>query len=257
MLNKQSPIPLYYQLAEAIRDQIASGQLAAGDQLPAERELVESYGISRMTVRQALQQLIREEVLLAKQGLGTFVAEPKLTYDPLHILGFTDEMIRRGANARSQVLEQALVIAPKSVARRLALNAGAQVVKIMRLRLSDDLPMLVETVFVPASLFPALEDADFSQRSLYQTMREQYGVLPAGAHHTFEAAQATDYEAGLFGMQLAAPMIVLQGVTYDQDEQPIEDFKAVYRGDRFSIVVDSRGAVAPSASAPQLTMVMR
>ncbi len=257
MLNKISPIPLYYQLAESLRDQIASGRLATGDQLPSERELAEQYGISRMTVRQALQHLIRDEVLVARQGLGTYVAEPKLTVDPLHVLGFTDEMIRRGANTRSQVIEQALVVAPKRVAQRLALADGAQVVKLVRLRFSDGEPMLLEIVYVPAQLCPGLETEDLSHQSLYQTLRERFSVQPAGAHHTFEASQATEYEAELFGMSLSAPMIILQGVTYDQDDQPIEDFKAVYRGDRFAIVIDSRAAASPNIGAPQLSMVMR
>ena len=98
MLDKKSPIPLYYQLVEAIRDRIRAGELMPGAQLPPERELGEQYGISRMTVRQALQYLISDDVLVARQGTGTFVAEPKLTFDLRHALGFTDEMVRARAH---------------------------------------------------------------------------------------------------------------------------------------------------------------
>jgi GntR family transcriptional regulator len=257
MLDKRSPIPLYYQLAEAIRDQIGAGQLLPGAQLPAERELAEQHGISRMTVRQALQQLTRDEVLEAKQGLGTFVAAPKLTYDPLHMLGFSDEMMRRGADASSRVLEQLLMPAPASVARRLDLADGARAVKIMRLRLSAGTPMLLETVYVPAARFSGLEQADLSQHSLYQLMRERFDVRPSGARHLFEASLATEYETELFGVCAGAPMIVLQGVTYDQHDQPIEDFKAVYRGDRFAIALDSRTQHERESGLPQLGIVMR
>jgi GntR family transcriptional regulator len=257
MLDKNSPIPLYYQLAEHIRELIASGRLASGDQLAPERELAEQHAISRMTVRQALQQLIREEVLIARHGLGTFVAEAKLTYDPLHMLGFTDEMMRRGGNPSSRVIEQALVSAPEGVCARLALPDGARAVKITRLCLSGATPMLLETVHLPEARFGGLERADLSQRSLYQLMRDQYGVQPSGAQHTFTASPATEYETELFGVGLRAPMIVLQGVTFDQDNQPIEDFKAVYRGDRFAITLDSRAAGVPQSNAPQMSMVMR
>jgi GntR family transcriptional regulator len=257
VLDKRSPIPLYYQLAETLREQIAAGRLAPGDQLPAERELAEQHGISRMTVRQALQQLIREEVLEAKQGLGTYIAQPKLTYDPLHMLGFTDEMIRRGADVSSRVIEQAEIDAPRSVARRLALGADERVVRIMRLRLSSQVPMLLETVYVPSGRFPGLDRAELSQTSLYHLMRERYGVQPAGATHSFEAALATDYETALFGIAGGAPMIVMQGVTFDQDGVPVEDFKAVYRGDRFAITLDSRVQSAPTMGVPHMAMVMR
>lgn len=93
-LDKSSPIPLYYQLAELIRERIQSGELKPGDQLPSERDLSEQVAISRMTVRQAVAYLVREGTLVVKPGVGTFVAEPKLTYDALHLLGFTEEMIR-------------------------------------------------------------------------------------------------------------------------------------------------------------------
>ncbi len=257
VLDKRSPIPLYYQLAEMLRDQIASGRLAPGDQLPAERELAEQHGISRMTVRQALQQLIREEVLEAKQGLGTYVAAPKLTHDPLHMLGFTDEMIRRGADVSSRVIEQVAVEAPDSVARRLGLEAGQHVIKLMRLRLSSQVPMLLETVYVPAERFPDLDRADFAHMSLYRLMRERYDVQPSGATHSFEASLATEYESALFGIAGGSPMIVMQGVTFDQHGEPVEDFKAVYRGDRFAITLDTRIQSAPNTGTPHMAMVMR
>jgi GntR family transcriptional regulator len=210
-----------------------------------------------MTVRQALQQLIHDEVLEAKQGLGTYVAQPKLTYDPLHMLGFTDEMIRRGADVSSRVIEQAVVDAPRSVARRLELETGQHVIKIMRLRLSSQVPMLLETVYVPAWRFPDLDCAELAHTSLYRLMRERYDVQPSGATHSFEAALATEYESALFGIAGGAPMIVMQGVTFDQSGAPVEDFKAVYRGDRFAIMLDSRVHSAPTPGAPQMAMVMR
>src|SRR5262252_6089043 len=146
-LNKQSPIPLYYQLAELIREQIQHGELRPGDQLPAERILSERHGISRMTTRQAITYLVRDGALVARHGLGTFVAEPKLAYDALHLLGFTEEMMVTGAAASSQVLEQAVVTPPEAVAADLELDPGAMAVKIVRLRLSEGTPLLLETVY--------------------------------------------------------------------------------------------------------------
>ncbi len=256
MLDKNSPIPLYYQLVEAIRDQIRAGELTAGAQLPPERELGEHYGISRMTVRQAVQYLVNVDVLVARHGAGTFVAEPKLSFDPLHALGFTEDMMRRGADATSQVLEQAVVDPPAAVAAKLSLPAGECVVKIVRLRLGAGMPLLLETVYVPISMCPGLDQADLAQHSLYEHMHTNYGVKPAGARQTLEAVPANEYECALFDVAPGTPMILLQGVTVDQDNQPIECFKAVYRGDRFEIAFDSRPG-ATRETAAHLSVVMR
>lgn len=256
MLDKNSPIPLYYQLVEAIRDQIRAGELTAGAQLPPERELGEHYGISRMTVRQAVKYLVNEDVLVARHGAGTFVAEPKLSFDPLHALGFTEDMMRRGADATSRVLEQAVVEPPAAIAVKLSIPAGERVSKIVRLRLGAGMPLLLETVYVPTSLFPGLDQADLAQHSLYEHMHMHCGVKPAGARQTLEAVPANEYECALFGVALGAPMILLQGVTVDQHNQPIECFKAVYRGDRFEIAIDSRPGATREIAA-HLSVVMR
>ena len=241
VLDKNSPIPLYYQLAEDLRDKIRAGELTPGEQVPTERELSELHGISRMTVRQALQFLVREEVLVSRQGSGTYVAEPKLTYDPLHVLGFTENMMQRGLeNVSSKVLEHVIAKPPSNVATRLKLGKSQRATKIMRLRLSGAMPLLLETVWVPAQLFPGLEKTDMANQSLYAVMRERYGIYPAGSLHSIEAVQANDYECDLFGLGNCAPMILLTGVTVDQHDRPIEYFKAAYRGDRFEIVLDSR-----------------
>lgn len=257
MLDKTIPVPLYYQLVETLRERIRAGELKPGEQLPGERELSEQFGISRMTVRQALQYLIREEALVAHQGLGTFVAEPKLTYSPLHMLGFTEEMMQRGASATSRVIEQIVVAPPASVAAQLDLPDGERITKIVRLRLTDGVPVLLETVYVPAHRFAGLEHADLSHQSLYQQMRQHYGVSLKGSSHTLEAVPANDYECHLFGVQHGTPMILLQGVTYDDADQPVEFFKALYRGDRFKIQLDSRPQPREQNNASHMSVVMR
>src|SRR3954451_20293757 len=122
-LDKSLPIPLYYQLAETLRERIESNALKPGSQLPSERELSEQLGISRMTVRQAITYLAQKGTLVIKPGVGTFVAEPKLTYDDLHLLGFTEEMMTQGRVVSSRVLEQAVVLPPEGVSAKLALSA--------------------------------------------------------------------------------------------------------------------------------------
>lgn len=238
-LDKNSPVPLYYQLAEWIRERIDSGELKPGDQLPSERELSEQTGISRMTVRQGVAFVVRQGTLVVKPGLGTFIAEPKLTHDALHLLGFTEEMIRQGWGTASQVLEQTVLSAPPRVAGQLDLSPGASVVKIVRLRLAQKTPLLLETVYVPAALCPGLEAEDLVTNSLYAMLEQKHGLRPKRARQSLESTIANDYEASLLGVEPGTAMILLEGVAYLDHDRPVEYFKAVYRGDRFKFELDS------------------
>jgi GntR family transcriptional regulator len=258
-LHRNSPIPLYYQLAEVLRERIRLGVIQPAAQLPSERDLSETFRISRMTVRQALAYLVREGSLVARQGLGTFVAEPKLAYDALHLLSFTEEMMLSGAAPASQVLEQAVVSPPAAVAADLALTPGASAVKIVRLRLSQGTPLLLETVYVPAALCPGLEQADLATQSLYSLLENRYGLRLGHARQTLEATTANSYEAQLMAVPAGLGMILLEGVTQLDTGQPIEYFKAIYRGDRFKFAMDSQRSPWPAEApaGPRLSVVMR
>jgi len=258
-LNKASPIPLYYQLAELLKDQIESGALPPGTQLPSERELSERTAISRMTARQAVAYLVSEGVLAVKPGIGTFVAAPKLTYDALHLLGFTEEALRQGGTVQSRVLEQLIAAPSPRVAARLQLFADEDVVKIVRLRFLDELPLLLETSFIPARLCPGLAQAELAAHSLYELLDRTYGIRLGRSHQTLEATLANEYEQSLFTIQPGAAMILLEGVAYSEAEQPVEYFKTIYRGDRFKFELESRRNPLASAfpDSPRMSVVLR
>jgi GntR family transcriptional regulator len=242
-LDKSLPIPLYYQLAETLREQIESGALKPGSQLPSERELGEQLSISRMTVRQAITYLAQKGTLVIKPGVGTFVAEPKLTYDALHLLGFTEEMMAQGRVVSSRVLEQAIVKTPAGVALKLGLAQDAKTVKIVRLRLEGETPLLLETIHLPAALCPRLEKQDLARNSLYALLEKKYGIVLKRARQTFEATNANEYESKLFGIAANAPMLLSEGITFSNDDAPVEHFKAIYRGDRFKFELESQRGV--------------
>ncbi len=243
-LNKESPIPLYYQLVELIKEQILAGEFNPGEQIPPERTLAEHHGISRMTVRQAIAFLVREGVLVARHGHGTFVAEPKVAHDALHLRGFSEEVQRLGGMAVSRVLDQGIVTASPRIATELQLPADTTVVKIVRLRLADATPLLLETAYIPCVLCPRLETEDFSTLSLYSVLEQRYGIRLAYARQAIEATAANAYESDLFGIPVGAPMLLVEGVTYDALNRPIEYFKAIYRGDRMRLRFDSERASA-------------
>jgi GntR family transcriptional regulator len=238
-LKRESPIPLYYQLVETLRDRIEAGELQPGQQVPPERELSEQAGVSRMTARQAVAYLIREGVLVTRPGIGTFVVQPKLTHDPLHLLSFSEEMTRLGAPVSSRVLEQSVVVPSLHVAAGLNLAPGDTAIKLVRLRLSGETPLLLETSFVSSRLCAGLEKQDLMSNSLYHLLEQSYGLRLGRSRQTLEAITANEYEANLFGVGPLSPMILLEGVTYSTQERPVEFFKAVYRGDRFRFVLES------------------
>ena len=256
MLDKRSPIPLYYQLAELIRERVRVGDLRPGEQLPAERDLAEQVGISRMTARQAISYLVREGTLEVRHGTGTFVADPKLTYDALHLLGFTAEMMRQGGVAGSRVLEQAVVVPPPGVAGELSLAPHDHTTRIVRLRLADDTPLLLETSFVPVALYPGLEHEDLAAQSLYALLEGRSARRLERARHTLEAVEANDYESALLGVKRGTSMILLEGVAYLDRGTPAEYFKAVYRGDRFKFVLESRSNSLDEAGAGRRVSVV-
>lgn len=239
-ISRDSPIPLYYQLAEATKERISLGDVRPGERLPSERELAEQVGVSRMTARQAVQYLVREGILVAKKGNGTFVAKPKLTYDALHLLGFTEELMAQGqATVGSRVLEHARTVPPPRVATDLELAPGAEVIKTVRQRLSGGKALLLETSYLPARLCPGLEHEDLSDESLYALLEQRYGLRLQRAEQTLEATNAHEYESALLGVEPKTALLRLEGITYLEGGTPVEYFVAIYRGDRFKFRLEN------------------
>jgi len=148
MLDKTTAIPIYYQLKEWLRAEIAKGAWKPGDLIPSERDLSEQFGISRMTVRQALNELREEGLLRREQGRGTYVAEPKIEQRLTRLSGFTEDMKRRGLRSETRVLRQMWVEAPVPVSRALRISAGKQVVLLERLRMAEQEPMAIESCYL-------------------------------------------------------------------------------------------------------------
>ena len=241
-LNRHSPVPLYYQLVEHIRESVRVGQLATDMKLPAERDIAEQSGVSRMTVRQALAFLEREGVLGVRPGIGTFVAAPKLTIDALHLVGFAEETMRHGGVVVSRVIEQSVVPPPAPVETALQLPRGQSAIKVVRLRAAGSDPLLLETSYLPADRCPGLERENLESQSLYTLLETRYGLPLMRATQTIEASAATEFEANLFGVADGASVLVVEGVAYTADDQAIESFRAVYRADRVSLGMESRRA---------------
>jgi len=232
-LEKHIPIPLYHQLSENLRQQIESGQLAPGERIPSVQELSASYNISPMTAQKAIGELVRLRLVEVRRGIGTFVADTKLTCDLQHLKSFSEDMLAHGLVAQGRLLHQALEDPSEHTAQRLNLEPGEKVVHIMRLRSYDDTPAALEESYLAASLCPGLEHEDVVGSSLYALLEGRYNLALDHTSQIMEVVGANAHEADLMGVPLQAPMSLVRGVTYLVDGRPIEYFKVVYRGDCF------------------------
>jgi GntR family transcriptional regulator len=186
-IDKNQPIPVYYQLAQLLRQKIDAGEWNPGDLIPSERQLCAEHGISRMTVRQALTELVKEGKLLRERGRGTFVGQPKIEQHLGSVTSFTQDMSARGWRAEARVLRQEMVPASPEVARALATTTGQPVFLLERLRLANDEPLAVETCHL---LFPGcdrLQDAELATGSLYTLLSVRFGIEADRAHQQMEA----------------------------------------------------------------------
>jgi len=225
--------PKYYGVKRHLLDIIAA--LAPGSPVPTERLLMTQLGTSRSTVRQALAELVGEGRLVRRQGSGTYVAEPKVSW-PLRMTSFTEQANATGRTASTELLDARRTGADDETATRLGLRSGAAVHRIERLRLVDDTPMAIEISHLPASRFPGLIRHLRTNQSLYHVLRDVYDVVPVSAEETIETATASPREADLLGTETGAPILMLSRHSFAADGVPVEWVQSWYRGDRYRFV---------------------
>jgi len=235
-LDLEAPTPLYLQLKAAIEEKIQSGALAPGEALPSERTLAEALGVSRLTVRRALDELVAGGLLVRRQGSGTYVA--RRVEQPLSVLtGFSEDMRARGMEPGSRWLKREKGTATPAEALALSLPPGAAVVRLVRVRTADGTPMAVERAVVPARFLP---DPGAVGDSLYAALRRR-GHVPARALERLRAVALAEREAGMLGLAPGAPALYIERVSYLEDGSPLEFTRSHYRGDRYDFVAELRG----------------
>jgi GntR family transcriptional regulator len=240
----EPPVPKYFRVKQALLDWISSGTLAPGALVPSETELCERFAVSRTTVRKAVSDLAYEGRLNVVQGKGTFVAAPKLEeHFVQRAFGIHEDMARRGITLSTRVLRQAVTEASPEVARRLRLRTGDAVHVIVRQRSVAGEPILVSTTYVPHALCPGLAAEELEHVSLYQLLRDRWGLAIARGERRLEAVAAGQREARLLDIALGSPLLLLDSVAYLADGTPFEHSVALQRGDR--AVVELEFIAAP------------
>ena len=228
-------------------------QLAVGDSIPSERVLSADLGISRLTLRAALDDLVREGYLVRRRGSGTFVSEPKIAQE-LTLTSFTEDMRRRGLDPASRTLELKVVPAGARLGRFLHVSPSEPIVVAKRLRLADHETMAIETLHVRDALVPGLSAADLEQRSFYELLRDKYGIVVVGGTQTIEPTVTNEEESEALGVPLHSPAFLFERFSRSEGGDIVEYVHSIYRGDRYRLVTDlsvraepRRGAIAWSA----------
>jgi len=233
------PIPLYFQLKELLRKLIMDGSWTLGDAIPTERELCDIFGVSRTTIRQAVSELVNEGLLYRSQGRGTFVAKQKLKERFIQQnIGFYEEMTSKGLHLESEVLEQSVTVAPDDIAAQLQIKNGDKIIKIERLRSVESEKVLIVVTYIPYDICPGLAEEDLNNASLYQILREKYGLKVETGSRTIEAISASDFDAQLLGIPKDVPLLLIKSIGYLADGKPLEYYEAKHRGDRCKLEVE-------------------
>ncbi|MDW5440936.1 GntR family transcriptional regulator [Polaromonas sp. SM01] len=230
LLDRNSSLPLWAQFRDAIRLQILQGALPVGAKLPSEAELGEQFGISRIVVREALADLVRNGLIYKIKGRGAFVSARERDEDFVStVLGFSDEMERKGRSVRTQILTQELRAPNELEARSLGLTDGALVVSLKRLRSVDgELRLLVETA-VPADLAPGLHRTRLEDRSLYDVLRRQYGLRLVRAERWIDAVLSDGPTSELLKLAQPTPLLRIESIAYGANGRPVEYYRALHR----------------------------
>jgi GntR family transcriptional regulator len=235
-LDKSLPVPLYHQLQAVLKAEIESRKFRVDEQLPNESKLAERFGVSKITVRQALQELADLGYIRREHGRGTFVARRKFDEGPRELTSFTEEMRRHNLAASSRILANSIVEADNKTAHALHVPLKSPVVLLKRLRLAGGEPLSVQTAHIPAALVPGLEIDGNS--SLYEILQTRYHLYAARARETYFASLATAPAAELLGISVGSPIFAAERVTLLPNEKPFEFVQSIVRGDRYTIVLD-------------------
>jgi GntR family transcriptional regulator len=234
----QPTAPKQNEARERVLDLIE--QLAIGDAIPSERQLSADLHMSRLTVRAALDDLVRDGLLVRRRGSGTFVGEPKIAQE-LTMTSFSEDMRRRGMVPGNKTLSLVVVQAGAHLGRLLKVSPSEPVVVFKRLRLADRETMAIETLHVRQTLIPGLTAEDLEQHSFYELLDDRYGVIMAGGTQTIEPTVTNEEESAALGVPLHSPAFLFERTTRTEAGDVVEYVRSIYRGDRYRLVTELAG----------------
>lgn len=233
---RASKVPIYHQLYEILRDHILSGDWKPGDLIPPEPELMETFDVSRITVRKAVELLANENLVYKHRGKGTFVSMATLKSDASRLIGFEEDMRQRGFEPNSVVLESNIVTVSRVTAERLSIQVGDELAFIKRLRLANNEPISLEEVYLVHKYCEGvLEGHDYTDESLFDVLEKEYGIRIERAEQTISAMVATERLQDQMQMSSNEALIYIERISFSQIDIPVEFRRIYYRADRYAL----------------------
>lgn len=230
-------IPRYRQIAAEIARSIGSGAIAVGELLPSEAELAVRFDVTRMTIRQALGVLAAQDLIERRQGMGTFVAPKRIVREPGRPTSLTQELLRRGYVPGGRAIIQGIVPAPTEVQEVLRLRTRSMVLRIMRIRLADEVPVGIQQSWIPAALVPGLEAMDVTDLSLSAVLQDQFSLVVAGTETMLGAVEANQDFASLLNLPIGSALLYTRMTSYLPNGRQLEFGEGWYPGSRYDYLV--------------------
>ena len=240
LLSRASYVPIYQQIVDQVSNYINSGRVSPGQLFWSEGEVASSLGVSKMTVRQAFQELRREGLLIIEKGRRPVIGHGRVGKDFQELRGFTEEMSRRGMKASSKVLEAGLVNPNAETAKALQLADGEKVYRIRRIRYANKDLIGLEITHLPGRKFAGIDGQNLETHSLYEILESRYGVSIDWSQEQIEAIPASKEEAKLLQVPPKSPLFSMRRTAYNAQGVPVEFGISQFRGDRYSATVISR-----------------
>lgn len=240
---EQTPVPLYYKLYVELKEALQSGKYKKGDKLPTEKELCQTHGISRLTVRRAMDELRREGFIHRLKGKGTFVTEPKREEQLATLTGFTDEAKRKGRLTHSVVLENKLVKVPADAVELFNIPTDAMVVLLKRVRFLEGEPYAIEEAYLNVGAdirFLNITQRDMESESLYVILRNEFNISISYAREEMELTNLKSEEASFLRQEPEDCAILRKRFTYTRSDVCIEYVISLYRADKSRFKITRR-----------------
>jgi GntR family transcriptional regulator len=231
-IDHAQKIPMYYQIAQNITGLYQDGTLKAGMLLPSEWDLAEFYQVSRLTVRQALKELEGTGLIKRRPGVGTFISAPTSTNIYISRLGFSQKIRNLGKTPSSQIISLKTVPGSAEVCQKLQVPETSPVIELVRVRFADDDPIMVETAYLPADLFPGLDEAALASGSLYDLLSRQYGVGIASVEQELHPVLLNKQQARLLDSESGLPAMHSEVVAFAKDQRPVEFSISIIHGEK-------------------------
>jgi GntR family transcriptional regulator len=250
-------VPLYGKVEEVLASEIAQGDLQPGDRLPSEEELLTRFGVSRITVRRAIQNLIQRGLLEIRRGLGTFVLAPKVSQELTKLTGFVEDMDTHGRKASARVVSKGVVAANEIVARQLGISKGTRVMRIERVRLADSVPMSFDETYLPLDIGKKVVRNDLRVKPIFTLLEEKYGFSLTEAEYKLEAAAASVQVAEALAVPEGSPIFRIERTSFTKGGQPIDYETLSYRGDLIRFVTRLARQPGVEGTQPKTTRPLR